>query len=491
MPHKWRPAQASDVLCAGLLFGWLLSLPLPFGSNTAAAFPLITIGPSLICLLAAGGRLVAARSRLPIESTRPYLFLTVGSLLWLGVVLIQLIPLPGALAAIFSPTAAEIWRGGNRALAFAGIPQRDWFPLTIDIEATTREFHRSLGIFAAFQAAALLIRTHARRMTLVAVLSASALFQVGYAVNEAALGRYAIWGWKNPRNYGRATGTFVNPNHFAHYLAIVIPLLVFVLAALWRHAAPPGTPARIRFAKLVEKHLLLSGFVMLSIGASMTAILLAQSRGSLVALFGGSSIIIAIAAGRSMGSRLRGLAIAGGLAGILLIAVSLLVVFLGTERTVARFIPTAADASNLIGRTTGITAAAELWSRFTLVGSGAGTFASVVSMVQRADLAKIYQHAHNDYLEIIATTGTAGGVIALVTLLGGYLLLLRMTTGVGSSTIRWRRRAFQLAALGSLTVAMVHALFDFNFFIPANPLTLAVIVGASVAPLVHDMRTPR
>ncbi|HEV7588258.1 MAG TPA: hypothetical protein VGO40_09085, partial [Longimicrobium sp.] len=57
--------------------------------------------------------------------------------------------------------------------------------------------------------------------------------------------------------------------------------------------------------------------------------------------------------------------------------------------------------------------------------------------------------------------------------------------------LSWRRRAFQLAALASLTIAMVHALFDFNFYIPANPATLAVILGAAVASVDRDRRVRR
>jgi hypothetical protein len=45
----------------------------------------------------------------------------------------------------------------------------------------------------------------------------------------------------------------------------------------------------------------------------------------------------------------------------------------------------------------------------------------------------------------------------------------------------WRRRAFKAAALTSVAIAMIHALVDFNFFIPANPITLAAIAGAAVA----------
>ena len=67
-----------------------------------------------------------------------------------------------------------------------------------------------------------------------------------------------------------------------------------------------------------------------------------------------------------------------------------------------------------------------------------------------------------------------------------------MTFGSDATAeLSWRRRAFQVAALASLTIAMVHALFDFNFHIPSNPATLAAIVGAAVASVDHDRRTRR
>ena len=45
----------------------------------------------------------------------------------------------------------------------------------------------------------------------------------------------------------------------------------------------------------------------------------------------------------------------------------------------------------------------------------------------------------------------------------------------------WRRRAFAAAALTSIAIALAHALVDFNFYIPANPATLAAIAGAAAA----------
>lgn len=42
-----------------------------------------------------------------------------------------------------------------------------------------------------------------------------------------------------------------------------------------------------------------------------------------------------------------------------------------------------------------------------------------------------------------------------------------------------------------LTIAMVYALLDCNFYIPSNPATLAAIAGAAVASPDHDRRTRR
>jgi hypothetical protein len=69
--------------------------------------------------------------------------------------------------------------------------------------------------------------------------------------------------------------------------------------------------------------------------------------------------------------------------------------------------------------------------------------------------------------------------------------LVRQTFGAQAKDLTYVRRAFQAAALVSLTVAMVHALFDFNFYIPSNPSTLAVILGAAVATIDHDKRPRR
>ncbi len=482
MPNSLRWTTTGERACLAVLFAWLAALPLPFGSVIEGArTPLIAI-PLAICTIAALLRLYATRDRTnTAQPTRPWVIWALGALILLAFVLLQLVPLPRGMLAVLSPEARAIWREGSQIAAIAGATPREAWPLTVDPHATTFEFFRIAALFATFTAAALLIRSHTRREVLAFALCIAAVFEACYGIREAALDRYAIWGWVNRLIFNRVTGTFVNPNHFGHYLAILLPLAMFIVAVRWHRAGGRETPRGQRVAQLIERSFIAVGFALIAAVACIAGILLSQSRGALLALGAGSLAVAAMLPGR----RIARIAL-GSAAG--LVAVVTLALFLGPERTVTRFL---ASSDALASRRVGISAALDLWTRFPIFGSGAGTFERVVSMEQHERIGVIYHHAHNDYAEIAATTGTIGFVIATVALLGGYIALIRMTFGERSREITWSRRAFQVAALASLTIAMIHALFDFNFYIPANPATLAAILGASVASVDHDKRTRR
>lgn len=469
-----------------LLFSlWLVWLPLPFGSVVARArIPLIAV-PLLLCAAVAAIRVYATRDRLnTIQPTRAWTVWTAGTLLFLVAGVLQLVPLPAHVLQALSPETHAIWSSATRVALLGGVAASELHPLTVDPPATALELFRLAAILASFTVSALLVRSQRRRIVLASVLSAAATLEAIYGLREAALQRYEIWGWTNKLIFNRVTGTFVNPNHFAHYIAILLPMALFLGASAWRRSGSPDLPFAARMAFLIEHHVFTAGLCALSAITCIAAVLLAQSRGALLALASGLLFIAALLPGR----RVLRVAFSAGAGAVLLVA---LVLFLGPDRTVRRFVPNEFERQTLVGRRIGISSAFALWQRFPLFGTGLGTFERVVSMEQKDDLEKIYHHAHNDYAEIAATSGAAGFTIAVVALLGGYAALLRMTFGRMAGELSWRRRAFQVAALASLTIAMVHALFDFNFFIPSNPATLAAICGAAVTSLDHDKRTRR
>jgi O-Antigen ligase len=465
-----------------VLFVWLALLPLPFGSVIDEARTALIAVPLALCCVAALLRLYATRDRTnTAQPTRPWLIWGNGALLFSAFVALQLVPLPRAIVEAVSPDSAAIWNAASQLVTLAGETPRAFLPVSVDPRATLLELFRLVALVATFITAALLVRTHARRSTLAMFLCLAALFEVGYGVREAALQRYAIWGWVNKLVFDRVTGTFVNPNHFAHYLAIVLPMALFLAAALWHRAGDREMRLGQRFVILIENSAFAFGFAVITAIACAAGILLSQSRGALLSLATGLMFVAALLPGR----RVARVAFASTAGIVIVIALALI---LGPQRTVQRF---AGTGTAFEGRRIGTVSALAVWQRFSIAGSGAQTFDKVVSMEQRGDHDKIYSHAHNDYAEIAATTGAIGFTIAMVTLIGGYGALVRMTFGAHAHELTWSRRAFQVAALASLTIAMAHALIDFNFFIPSNPATLAAILGASAASLDHDKRTRR
>lgn len=479
-----RWIRFAESVCLTVFFAWLFWLPLPFGSVIERARLPLVIVPLSLCVVAGLLRIYATRERTStVQATRAGLIWLFGALAFLAIAALQLIPLPPSFLRAVSPESFVIWSDASRAATLGGVPAGSAWPLTIDPRATMVEWLRLTALLATFLTAALLIRTHAWRRALAGVLCAAALFEAFYGMREAALQRFEIWGWVNRLIFHRVTGTFVNPNHFAHYIAIVLPMALFLGASLWRKAGPRDLSFSRRLAILVERHALLGGFAVLAAMACLAAILLAQSRGALLALGVAIAGVAALLPGKRLARSMTAI-----IAGLLLVVA--LAYYLGVERTVARFAPGAMQEAT-VSRRLAMTTAVELWQRFPITGSGLGTFSQVVWMAQVGDVEHFYHHAHNDYLELAATAGTLGFVVALGTLLGGYVALVRMTFGPVSRELAWVRRAFQAAALVSLAVAMVHALFDFNFFIPSNAATLAAIAGAAVASIDHDKRTRR
>jgi len=461
----------AEIACLILLLGYLVWVPMPFGSASDAALTPFVLPPFVLC----AGASVAVLRRGALRTTRQGRLWTIGAAAFVAFTALQLLPLPMALLHMVSPESARMWSAADRVAALAGAPFRAFHPITIDPQETALQFFRVAAYAATFVTAMLIVRTKNARLWLVGVLAVTAMFETGYAVREATLGRYAIWGWKNTLIFNRATGTFVNPNHFAQYAAMILPLAMFLCALAWHTAAPPGAPRGRRIAMLVERRFVLCGFGALGALACIAAILVSQSRGALLAAVAGIAVTGGIASGRRH-ALVRAALIA--VAGVTVFAAVLLI--LGRSGESKHLEET--DTSTLIGRRSAIIAAARIWTAFPLFGSGAGTFESLAPRWQDPEDRRIANHAHNDYMETLATTGAVGFLLAFVPLMGGMAALARAAFGArAAEEWSWRRRAFCAAALTSMTIFMIHALVDFNFFIPANPATLAAIAGAAAA----------
>lgn len=477
-------SAAAEFVCLVLLLGYLVWVPLPFGSIVAGAFPPLVFPPIAICVVAS---LLRARDVERFAQPRALRIWAGAGAAFLLLIAFQLLPMPSAVLSALSPESHAIWTRADQVVLLAGAQPSAMHPITIDPLATRRELFRLLAMFATFLATALLIHDRRRRLLFAAALSIAAVFESLYGVREAALRRYAIWGWRNRLIFDRVTGTFVNPNHFAHYLAIVLPLALYVGAAAWPRHGPKHFRGRVAY--MIEHHLLAVGVALLAALSCVAAMLLSQSRGALLATATGFSITAALASflernsdrTRSRRRRVRQIVMAAlSTSAAFALLVVIIALYLGPQRTVERFRALEQSPADMVGRRVGISAAFGIWRRFPLLGSGAGTFESVVSLTQLSQTAVTYQHAHDDYAEIGATTGIAGFALAVGGLVAGIASLVRRMMAAGAHG-SWRNRTFMLAAMTSIAIASTHALFDFNFFMPANAATIAAIGGAAAS----------
>jgi len=113
------------------------------------------------------------------------------------------------------------------------------------------------------------------------------------------------------------------------------------------------------------------------------------------------------------------------------------------------------------------------------IGTGLGTLQFVYPRYESRYDGYVVDHAHNDYLELLADTGVAGGFcgIAFLVLLfrQGFLNLRSATTPFGV--------AFHSGGLAACSGLLLHSAVDFNLHIPSNALLFFLIAFTGSSPL--------
>ncbi|HEV2846703.1 MAG TPA: O-antigen ligase family protein, partial [Thermoanaerobaculia bacterium] len=142
-----------------------------------------------------------------------------------------------------------------------------------------------------------------------------------------------------------------------------------------------------------------------------------------------------------------------------------------------RLLATSAWDVSLGARFQEYAAALELWGRFPATGVGLGAFRDAFPMVQPPEVWGALWHPHSDLLEVLVTAGLAGAAA----LAAGFWLLVRRLLLVLRDGGRSEDRAAAIAALGVLASVGLHAGLDFGLTMPANSLTLAMLLGGAAA----------
>lgn len=434
---------------------FVLVAPLYKGGNRALALMLLE--------LAAVGLLIAlaARHRAAVLADLPRSLLAALAIL-VGYPLLQLVPLPAAWWRALPGHAeyAAILQGFAPAGADAARP------ISLAPAATEYGLLALLPPFACL----LVVRVLAPAQV-VAMLSAMAVF-AGVAsllgLLQAGAGAATLLGEDPGRGPGYATGTFVNRNHFAAMLAMMLPVLVGLLAYDARRARRRGERWRGATSNVVARRALLFASAVLV----LLALLLTYSRAGI------ATALVGLALSPLLLARARGGGARANMVVATLVAASLgLAAMIALAPVLERFEPATLRMSGE-GRAALYAATSRAALEFLPFGSGLATFAAVFPRFQGGVFGGFIDYAHNDYLQLVMEIGVAGvAVIALLVFAYASRMhaLLRRRQGRSFTVI-------QVAAGIGLVPIALHSGFDFALHIPANAMWWATLAGVMLHP---------
>lgn len=281
-----------------------------------------------------------------------------------------------------------------------------------------------------------------------------------------------LWGLGVPEGH-RLRGTFVNPDHLAVYLEILLPVAFAWTWVMLRRARGVESGER-RLAMLLPGPLV---WVFLFVGLAFSG-----SRAGLVAALVGVVAQGALLTARARGWRWAWLGVLVPLAGV--VAVGLLDI----QRGFGRWLATSPYELGWNERLQLDAAAIRLAEHYPWLGTGLGTFRNAFPLVGPRDIlgSCYFWHAHNDFLEVLLTTGIVGSVLVLA----GLAMLLRRLLHDLRRRTRSEATAASLAALGALAAVAVHSCFDFGLTMPAVSATLALVCGLALAPAEEEKARP-
>ncbi len=446
-------------LALSLALAWA---PLPFGSVRPGSAAALHAAAFVALALALWGVRRPAR----LKSVLPALGLTGLALLGF----LQVVAWPASFAGALAPEHVRLHREAAWALeAATGEPAAiRAVPLSLAPDRSRTVAFHLLALAAAFAAAALAGLHRRCRRLLLAALVAGALFQVLYGARRWLARATTIWGEEVPAVGGGIRGTFVNPNHLATFLLIALaPLFAWGFWALRRAAREPSYERRL-LLMAPPAVLWLTVFV----GLALT-----RSRAALVA----AAIATVIQAVLASGGRHRRAVTVGLL--VVLLGVGGIAVT-GFDQGLSWMTEREALGLDWGSRVRVYGATVDLWQRFPLTGVGLGAFQTTFHLVRPATVRGVWHHAHNDYLELLATAGLVGVLV----LGAGLLWVLRRLWTVLRRGHRREDRVAALAALGVLTALGVQEVFDFGLVLPANAFAAAVLVGAASGAVLRPRR---
>jgi O-antigen ligase len=374
-------------------------------------------------------------------------------------VLIQMAPLPRQFVEWCSPARALFAQGGQLT-GHAG-----WATLSIYRHHTAMALAKLLAYGAALVLAAFLYNSQERKSSLIRALIVLGCFESAYGIFQYLTGYQEIFTYAKQAYLEDATGTFINHNHFAGFLELVLP---WVVAHLYFRLRPQGslTPSvGSRSGSLVTRQT--TFFYVFLLIVILLGIIFSRSRTGIVSALLSLMFMAAVAQIKERNKALVGITLA-----VLAVALTY-AAWIGLGPVLSRYEALERGGITQEGRVALWKGGVRIIRNNPVFGTGLGTFEYAFHPYQDTALQLKVEHLHNDYLEFACDLGLPGVVLLFGPI---FYLLGKMIAVIASDRSRYRRSVL-LGCIGSVVGLLTHSVADFNLQVPANALIFAIVLG--------------
>jgi O-antigen ligase len=325
-----------------------------------------------------------------------------------------------------------------------------------------------LLLYAAYGMLAFVVTQTLRRSSqfemLAKLFTGYGVLLASFAILQGMAPNGKIYWWLTAEQGGSIYGPYVNRNHYAGLMEMLLPFPMVLAATQFTNGSRKIVVAAI--AALMAASIFLSG-----------------SRGGMIA-FAAEIVVLAILLVRKRdGSWKQPLML-----GMFLALVVIFLVWLGGNELTRRLISIHSEAREEINGGVRLSIDRDCLRMFfkrPILGWGLGTFPIVYPEFRSFYTTFFVNQAHNDYLQLLVETGLAGFSIAIWFL----VVMFRQASGKLKNWTETASGALTVSALLGCVGILVHSFLDFNLQIPANAALFYVLCAlAASAPVQESSR---
>lgn len=398
-------------------------------------------------------------------------------------VALQLLPLPRGLLATISPGTDRFlsdydlaYRASDLVIpGSVGSSGAPGWPISLSPPATLL----GLSLFVSF---AIFMLGLVRVLSTTGALPAGraivtfgvllAVFAIAqYMLSGGETYRLKIYGFWQPTYRGSPFGSFINRNHFAGWMLMVLPLAVmsaYGAGVSERHSGFRDVVAWLSLSPVAARMQLMA----LAAAVMGLAILLCQSRSGMAALF-----LEGILMGALMVRRHRSIRKQLATGAVLIVVGIGIAAWVGVDRLISLAATVRQDLPTGGGRLGAWRDTARIIRDFPVTGTGLNTYKTAMIVYQTGARNLHFQEAHSDYLQLAAEGGLLVGIpAAMLIVVFARTVRRRFTEAPQEGTTYWLRAG---AVIGLAGIAL-QSVVEFSLQMPGNAALFSMMAALAL-----------